>query len=106
MISVVVPLLNEERSLETLYAEIVAALEQEGHDFEVVFVDDGSTDESLSTLGRLHEEQSNVVVVHLRRADRNLGVHERLRRRRLRPGLSGGRRRGCSPMRVVLPGVA
>ena len=67
MISVVVPLLNEERSLETLYAEIVAALEQEGHDFEVVFVDDGSTDESLSTLGRLHEEQSNVVVVHLRR---------------------------------------
>jgi glycosyltransferase involved in cell wall biosynthesis len=38
-----------------------------GHDFEVVFVDDGSTDESLSTLGRLHEEQSNVVVVHLRR---------------------------------------
>jgi len=30
-------------------------------------VDDGSTDESLSTLGRLHEEQSNVVVVHLRR---------------------------------------
>jgi len=67
VISVVVPLLNEERSLETLYAEIVAALEQEGHDFEVVFVDDGSTDESLSTLGRLHEEQSNVVVVHLRR---------------------------------------
>ena len=67
MISVVVPLLNEDRSLETLYAEIVAALEQEGHDFEVVFVDDGSTDESLSTLGRLHEEQSNVVVVHLRR---------------------------------------
>jgi glycosyltransferase involved in cell wall biosynthesis len=67
VISVVVPLLNEERSLETLYAEIVAALEQEGHDFEVVFVDDGSTDESLSTLGRLHDEQSNVVVVHLRR---------------------------------------
>jgi len=67
VISVVVPLLNEERSLETLYAEIAAALESRSDEFEVVFVDDGSTDESLSTLGRLHEEQSNVVVVHLRR---------------------------------------
>jgi glycosyltransferase involved in cell wall biosynthesis len=67
MISVVVPLLNEERSLETLYREIADALEPLGHDFEVVFVDDGSTDESLSVLSRLHDETPNVVVVHLRR---------------------------------------
>ena len=67
MISVVVPLLNEEHSLEELYREIAAALESRGDPFEVVFVDDGSTDGSLSVLSRLHDETTNVVVVHLRR---------------------------------------
>ena len=67
MISVVVPLLNEEQSLETLYGEIADALDRLRHEFEVVFVDDGSTDGSLSVLERLHEEHANVVVVHLRR---------------------------------------
>ena len=67
MISVVVPLLNEERSLEALYREIADALEPLGHDYEVVFVDDGSTDASLAVLSRLHDETTNVVVIHLRR---------------------------------------
>ncbi|MGH3135409.1 MAG: glycosyltransferase family 2 protein [Gaiellaceae bacterium] len=67
MISVVVPLLNEERSLETLYAEIAAALEPWSDEFEVVFVDDGSTDRSMEVLTRLNAETTNVVVVHLRR---------------------------------------
>jgi glycosyltransferase involved in cell wall biosynthesis len=67
MISVVVPLLNEEHSLETLYREIGDALEPLGHEFEVVFVDDGSTDGSISVLSRLHDEHANVVVVRLRR---------------------------------------
>ena len=67
MISVVVPLLNEERSLEALYREISDALEPLGHDYEVVFVDDGSTDASLAVLSRLHDETTNVVVIHLRR---------------------------------------
>jgi glycosyltransferase involved in cell wall biosynthesis len=66
MISVVVPLLNEEQSLEALYREIAGALDPL-HEFEVVFVDDGSTDRSLSILERLHDEHANVVVVHLRR---------------------------------------
>jgi glycosyltransferase involved in cell wall biosynthesis len=67
VISVVVPLLNEERSLETLYAEISAALDPQADDFEVVFVDDGSSDDSMSVLTRLHDEFPNVVVVQLRR---------------------------------------
>jgi glycosyltransferase involved in cell wall biosynthesis len=67
VISVVVPLFNEERSLETLYREIADALEQQGQPYEVIFVDDGSTDGSLAALGQLHSETTNVVVVHLRR---------------------------------------
>ena len=67
VISVVVPLLNEELSLEVLYREISDALEAQGQPFEVIFVDDGSTDGSLAVLSRLHAETTNVVVVHLRR---------------------------------------
>jgi glycosyltransferase involved in cell wall biosynthesis len=67
VISVVVPLFNEERSLETLYREIAEALEQQGQPYEVIFVDDGSTDGSLTALAQLHSETTNVVVVHLRR---------------------------------------
>ena len=48
MISVVVPLLNEENSLDELYREIVAALEPRGEAFEVVFVDDGSSAATIS----------------------------------------------------------
>ena len=67
MISVVVPLLDEEHTLATLYAEIATGLEAHNDEFEVVFVDDGSTDGSMSVLTRLHDEVPNVVVVHLRR---------------------------------------
>ena len=67
MISVVVPLLNEEHSLDVLYREISDALEPQGQPYEVIFVDDGSTDGSLAVLSRLHDETTNVVVVQLRR---------------------------------------
>jgi len=67
VISVVVPLLNEVQSLDALYHQIANALEPLGDDFEVVFVDDGSTDGSMHVLTRLNAEHDNVVAVQLRR---------------------------------------
>jgi glycosyltransferase involved in cell wall biosynthesis len=67
VISVVVPLFNEERSLEALFREIEDALEPHGDTFEVIFVDDGSTDGSRTVLSQLHSESERIVVVHLRR---------------------------------------
>jgi glycosyltransferase involved in cell wall biosynthesis len=67
VITVVVPVHDEERSLTTLYEELRAALEPLGRLWEVVFVDDGSTDGSFATLTRLHSEADNVKVVRLRR---------------------------------------
>jgi dolichol-phosphate mannosyltransferase len=67
VISVVVPLFNEEHSLGALYHEIAAVLDSQPEPYEVVFVDDGSTDGSMAVLERLHAETTSVVVVHLRR---------------------------------------
>ena len=45
-ISVVVPLLNEEATLEELHRQLLAVAQTEGYDLQIVFVDDGSTDRS------------------------------------------------------------
>jgi glycosyltransferase involved in cell wall biosynthesis len=66
-ISVVVPLFNEAATLRPLYAELSSALDRLGLPWEVVFVDDGSTDGSYAELARLHTELDNVRVVRLRR---------------------------------------
>ena len=67
MVSVVVPLLNEEATLEQLYEELESAFAATGIQWEVVFVDDGSTDGSYRELVRLHAAHLNVRVVRLRR---------------------------------------
>src|SRR6516162_10960774 len=67
LLSVVVPLLNEEATLEQLYSELDTALAAADLDWEVVFVDDGSTDGSYRELVRLHAAHLNVRGVQLRR---------------------------------------
>jgi dolichol-phosphate mannosyltransferase len=67
VISVVVPVCDEELTLTPLYDELEVALEPLERPWEVVFVDDGSTDGSFSALTRLHAAHANVRVVRLRR---------------------------------------
>jgi glycosyltransferase involved in cell wall biosynthesis len=70
-VSVVVPVYNEEQSLELLQGEIVEALEGAGADripsFEVIYVDDRSTDHSYAVLTRMRQSDPRVRVVRLAR---------------------------------------
>jgi glycosyltransferase involved in cell wall biosynthesis len=67
VISVVVPVHDEDRSVELLYDELASALDPLARPWEAVFVDDGSTDGSFAALTRLNDRAPNVRVVRLRR---------------------------------------
>ena len=67
VISVIVPVHDEERSVALLYDELASVLGQLDQPWEVVFVDDGSTDGTFSALTRLHAGHETVRVVRLRR---------------------------------------
>lgn len=66
-VSVIVPLLNEQESLPELTQGIEKALTQAGYSFEVIFVDDGSTDSSWTVIQQLHAQFDFVKGVRLRR---------------------------------------
>ena len=67
MISVVIPVYNEERSVALLFDEIGSALQPLGRPWEAVFIDDGSGDGTFAALTRLHAGAENVRIVRLRR---------------------------------------
>ena len=66
-VSVIVPILNERDSLEQLHEEIARALASTGRSYEVIYVNDGSTDGSREVLGRLHARDPHVQVSTFRR---------------------------------------
>jgi len=67
VISLVVPIFNEGAIIPRLYQEIVAAMDQAGEPWEVVFVNDGSTDRSLELLLGLQATDRRAVVADLSR---------------------------------------
>jgi glycosyltransferase involved in cell wall biosynthesis len=66
-LSVVVPVFNEEESLEALHQRLKETLASLGRGYELIFVDDGSTDTSFDVLQRLQSGDEHVRVVRLRR---------------------------------------
>lgn len=72
MISVVIPVYNEKESVATLHAELVAVLKGLKKSFEIIFVDDGSTDGTVSEIKKLSP-------AHLIAFTRNFGKSQALR---------------------------
>lgn len=66
-LSVVVPVYNEVENLRPLTEEITAALANQGLDYEIIFVDDGSSDGSFELVRQLHEENGRITAIRFRR---------------------------------------
>jgi len=66
-LSVVIPILNEAPNLETLHREFTQALESTRRAYEILVIDDGSTDESFAILKRLQSADRRLRVIRFRR---------------------------------------
>src|SRR5690242_6327279 len=81
MLSIVIPVHNEEHSILPLYDRLTAVLEKLNQLYEIIFVDDASTDRSFELLANLVETDPRLTVVRLRRnfgqtAALSAGFHE------------------------------
>jgi glycosyltransferase involved in cell wall biosynthesis len=66
-LSIVIPVFNEALALEELHREFTATLDAWGRPYELIVIDDGSTDESFTILQKLHERDPRLRVIRLRR---------------------------------------
>jgi glycosyltransferase involved in cell wall biosynthesis len=66
-LSIIVPLFNEQESLVLLYNQLIAVLSRLGKTFEIIFINDGSSDGSYDVLNRLADADKRVKVINLRR---------------------------------------
>jgi cellulose synthase/poly-beta-1,6-N-acetylglucosamine synthase-like glycosyltransferase len=93
-LSIVVTLFDEAGTLEELHRRLTAALEAVDRSYEVLYVDDGSTDGSFALLERLHDDDPHIRAVRLKR---NAGQHPAMHAGLSpggRPAARGGGRRG------------
>jgi glycosyltransferase involved in cell wall biosynthesis len=66
-VSVVVPMRNEAPNVRKLYSELTAALEGFGRPYEIVVIDDGSTDETFKLLAELQKSDPRLLLIRFRR---------------------------------------
>ena len=70
LISIVLPVYNEESNLAPLFSKITEVFPHLDHDYEIIFVDNGSTDRSIEIIKKLRSEYNNV---HFLSLSRNFG---------------------------------
>jgi glycosyltransferase involved in cell wall biosynthesis len=96
LVSIVIPVFNEAENVGILHEEIAAAIQSRPEDYEIIFIDDGSSDGSLAELKKISSLDPRVKIIQFRK---NFGQSaaisagfaychgERLRyRQRLAPG--------------------
>lgn len=66
-LSVIIPVFNESLNLQTLHAELTATLMAWGRPYELLFVDDGSTDDGFAVLTRIQAHDPHVRLIQFRR---------------------------------------
>src|SRR6266511_5382049 len=66
-LSIVIPVLNESPNIAALYDEVVSALERSGRTFEIIIIDDGSTDDTFERLAHLQSRDPRLRVIRFRR---------------------------------------
>ncbi len=66
-ISIVIPLYNEVESLPELYSQIKEVVTENRYEYEIIFVDDGSTDGSLEVLKKIRQNDKKVKIISFRR---------------------------------------
>ena len=74
-LSIIIPLLNESESIEELHQWIHASLSSHNYDFEIIYVDDGSTDNSWEVIERLVQQNKNTQGI---RFQKNFGKSQAL----------------------------
>ena len=67
LVSVIIPLLNEEESLRELHEQLKNVMSRIGGNYELIFVDDGSTDNSFKVLRDLRQRNNRVKAIRFRR---------------------------------------
>src|SRR2546430_17037514 len=65
--SIVVPFYNEQENIPPLYMKLTEVMDGIGEPYELVFVDDGSKDDSFKVLAEIYEHDGRVNLVRLRR---------------------------------------
>lgn len=66
-ISIIIPVFNEEENLVALYEEVTDVLQRSGRSYEILFIDDGSTDKSFALMRALRDDDGRVRVVRFRK---------------------------------------
>ena len=59
-LSIIIPLLNEEESLQELYSWIISVMKSHNYSYEVIFIDDGSSDKSWDIISQFSKENANI----------------------------------------------
>lgn len=62
-VSVLIPVFNEEEGVRRCVAEVSATLDKSGYSYEMVFIDDGSTDQTLAILSELQKTTKNLLLL-------------------------------------------